>query len=117
MSFEHSPQSKVKKSVASCLKEALEELFEALNMDTVLVENKLKVTTKEFVTDFIHMCDEIKSAEDIVETWHVDIELAKTLFSLFSEVVFGSASYDDFDTIPDFCDSDFVDQSTDSDDD
>ena len=111
----------MRKSVASCLTEAFEELFAALNMDTVLVESELKVTTKEFVRDFIHMCDEVKSATDIVETWHVDPILAETLFSLFSEVVFGSTSYDyldtDFATDLENCDSDFLDLSTDSDND
>ena len=111
----------MKKSVTSSLTEAFEELFEALNMDTVLVESELKITTKEFVKDFLHMCDEVKSAKDIVETWHVDSVLAKTLFSLFSEVVFGGASYDhsdtDFPTDLEYCDSDFLDQSTDSDND
>ena len=111
----------MKKSIASSLKEAFEELFEDLNVDTVLVEGELEVTTKEFVKDFIYMCDEVKSAKDIVETWHVEHILAETLFSLFSEVIFGSASCDyidtDFDSELEYCDSDFLDQSTDSDND
>ena len=110
------PQPKVRRSVASSLKDAFKELFEALNMDTVLVEGKLEVTTKDFIKDFITMCDEVKSDRDIVITWHVDPILAKTLFSLFSEVVFGSDCDDDsLDTDSEHCDSDCLDQSTDSD--
>ena len=38
------------------------------------------------------MSDEIKTAEDITNIWHIEPELAKEMFSLFVDVVFEETS-------------------------
>ena len=106
----------MRKSVASSLIEAFTELFEALNLDTVLVEGKLEVSTRDFIKDLVKMCDEVKSEKDIVNMWHIDQALAQTLFSLFSEVVFGTELDDVLEEyVEENYDSDDLDLSSDSD--
>ena len=112
----HNTKSKIRKSVASSLIEAFTELFEALNLDTVLVEGKLEVSTRDFIKDLVKMCDEVKSEKDIVNMWHIDQALAQTLFSLFSEVVFGTELDDVLEEyVEENYDSDDLDLSSDSD--
>ena len=60
-----------------------------MRLDTLSVENELKVTTKNFIKDFLKMSAEIKTEEDIVNIWHVEPSVAKMVFQLFSEIVFG----------------------------
>ena len=113
-----SQKSKVMtKSVAVTLKEAMGELFTALNMETLLVEKDLKVFSKDFINDFIKMSDEITAEEDIVDMWHIDPALAHHIFLLFTEVVF--ESYDipldsDCELEESDPDSDVLDRSSDS---
>ena len=85
--FSQNPLKKFSKSVAFELKEALEELFVTLQMDTLLVEGDLVITTKGFIKDFIKMCDEIKTKEDIIEMWHIDEAIALNVILLFHEVI------------------------------
>ena len=79
----------------------MEELFLALQMDTILVEDELVITTRGFIKDFLRMCDEIRTKEDIMEIWHVDATIAHKVILLFNEVInedFGdSLSSDDDD--------------------
>ena len=75
------------KSVASGIKGALVELFEALNMETISVEKDLKVNTRGFIKDFIKVIDEIKTEEDIVSIWHIDPVVAARVFSLLKDVL------------------------------
>ena len=81
--------AKVQKSVASLLNEALEELFDALGLKTLLLENEVEISSSSFIRDFIKMVDEVHSEKDIVDIWHVDQALANTLFTVFEEVLFG----------------------------
>ena len=46
---------------------ACEELFEAMDLKEVKVEDDLSMSTSSFLTDFIHMIDEIKRPSDIVQ--------------------------------------------------
>ena len=105
---------KLTKSVAREVREAFEELFSSLGINTVLVEGELEMKPDSLVKDFLKMSDEIKSAEDIVSLWHIDQSIAKKLFMLFDEIVFGH-----FDTLTDDSDpgsdSDALDKSSDSD--
>ena len=99
------------------LKEAMGELFAAMGADTLLVEDELEVTTKNFVKDFLKMSDEVKTENDIIEIWHIDKTVAHQIFMLFNEVVFGDLcdSDDDSDTASESeVDLDDDDQSTDS---
>ena len=52
---------KVNKSVALDLTEGLKELFRAMRMDYVLVENQFKVKINNFIKDFIREAVKIKS--------------------------------------------------------
>ena len=99
-------KSRIKKSVASQLKEALKELFEALGVVTLLIENELDINVDDFIRDFIRMCDEIKSDTDIVNLWHVDSLVASDVYKLFIEIL-----HDDGD---DFSDSDKDDTALDT---
>ena len=85
--FPINPNPKVSKSVIADLKDAIEELFAALRINTILVENELKVTTKSFIIDFVKMVDEVKSDKDIVDIWHIDAKIAHQLFQVLTEVV------------------------------
>ena len=53
--------------MSSELKMACEELFEAMDLKEVKVEDDLSMSTSSFLTDFIHMIDEIKRPSDIVQ--------------------------------------------------
>ena len=92
------------------------ELFGAMGMDSVLIENELKVTISSFAKDFLKMADELKTKEDIVELWHIDPIVAEKLFNLFNEVVFGvlDDAYNDNREESD-SESDVIDESSDSD--
>ena len=107
---------KVTKSVGAELKESIVELFGAMGMDSVLIENELKVTISSFAKDFLKMADELKTKEDIVELWHIDPIVAEKLFNLFNEVVFGvlDDAYNDNREESD-SESDVIDESSDSD--
>ena len=79
----------MRKSVAVDLKEAIEELFDALGFDNIMMEGDQSVSVKSFIKDFIKTVDEVKNEKDIVELWHIDPVIAQNLFMLFKEVVFG----------------------------
>ena len=111
--FPQKPKVRVSKSVGAELKESIVDLFTAMRMDCVLIENDLKVTLSSFAKDFIKMADEIKSKDDIVSLWHIDPLVARKLFDLFNEVVFGVVDTSDVSDVSD-SDSDVADESTDS---
>ena len=79
----------MRKSVAVDLKEAIEELFDALGFDNIMMEGDQSVSVKSFIKDFIKTVDEVKNEKDIVELWRIDPVIAQNLFMLFKEVVFG----------------------------
>lgn len=114
--FTQNEKLKVSKSAARDLIEALEELFAALRISTILVENELQVSTTSFIKDFVKMIDEIKCANDIVNTWHIDTVVAEKVFLLFEEVIFvdQGAISEEFKNETDE-DSDILDLSSDSD--
>ena len=62
----------VKKSVALLLREAMQDLFETQGIVSLLVEDELDIKIDDFITDYLCMCDEINSQNDIVEIWHID---------------------------------------------
>ena len=105
---------KLTKSVATEVREAFEELFSTLKMNTILVEGELEIKTSSLIKDFLKMSDEIKSVNDIVNLWHIDRSIAKNMFMLFDEIVFGN-----FDILSDASDkesdSDTLDGSSDDD--
>ena len=41
------------------------------------------------------MLDEIKTAQDIVEMWHIDARVAEKVFEIFQEVIFSSQNLTD----------------------
>ena len=62
------------------------------------------------------MSDEIKTAEDITNIWHIEPEVAKEMFNLFMDVVFEETTENIFsdgegETTDEDCD-DEVDQSS-----
>ena len=93
---------KIRKSVAVDLKEAIEELFNALGFDNIMMEGDQSVSVKSFIKDFIKTVDEVKDENDIVELWHIDPAIAQNLFMLLKEVVFGEL--EDCDTLEDIID-------------
>ena len=109
----HNPKFRVSKSVGTELKESIKELFAAMKMDSVLIENELKVTVTSFAKDFLKMTDEVKTENDIVRLWHIDTFVAKKLFDLFNEVVFGVLDYSSNSSGDSESDSDNLDESTD----
>ena len=116
--FPHDQKLKVRKSVAIELKQAIEELFDALGLDRILMEGELAVTTSSFAKDFIKLIDEVKDERDIMELWHIEFSLAQELFLLFKEVVYGDKGDGDEETSDDIesvSDSDETDESFDLD--
>ena len=75
------------KSIKRMLKEGLSELFIDLECETLMVEDCLEIKVDDFITDFMRMVDEIKCKEDIVEMWHIHLDIAEEIFQLFYEIV------------------------------
>ena len=80
---------KLSKSVAAELKVALKELFMAVSLKDVQVEDGLSVSVDSFIADFSKMIDEVKAESDITKMWHVKPEVAGWVFSTLNEVVYG----------------------------
>ena len=70
------------------------ELFDAMAVKEVKVEQNLVLTTKNFINDFVKVIDEVKAAADIVRIWHVDFDLSSKLFSTLTDVLYGDALSD-----------------------
>ena len=85
---------KLSKSVSSELRFALLELFEAMSVKQVKVENDLALSITSFVADFIKVIDEVKNASDIVHIWHVSSDVASKVFSTLNDVLYGEELYD-----------------------
>ena len=83
------------KSVASELKNALNELFEVLSVKCIKVETSLEISCADFIRDLMRVIDEIKSAVDIVRLWHIDLQLAVQVFDVVQEVLFEEDTSED----------------------
>ena len=70
-------EHKVSKSVSSDLKESLTDLFIAMKIDTIMVEDDLAVPVKNFIKDFVKVIDEVRTEQDIVS-----VELNMCLFQI-----------------------------------
>ena len=90
--FKKSSNKKRTKSVIQHLKYELNEIFAAMRKDYVFMEDH-PVPASSFVQDFLSMSDEISSAEDIVNLWHIETNIAYKVYAVYSE--FMSASLDD----------------------
>ena len=101
---------KLKKPVVTELREALEELFDALGTESLLLENEVEISSDSFIKDFIKMSDEVKSEKDIVEIWHLNPIVASDVFMVFEEVLFGGS--DACEIYPDEYDDNFVEDET-----
>ena len=77
---------KLRNSVSSELKAALRELFTAMEVSSIKVEEKLDLNVASFIVDFVRVLDEIREPNDIVKLWHVSYETAKKIFSIFNAV-------------------------------
>ena len=69
------------------LRAGLWELFEALEIGTILVEETLELTVSSFTEDFIKTVDEITEPEDIVKLWHISVDMAQYIFSILNDVM------------------------------
>ena len=58
-----------------------------MDIKEVKVEDDLSMSTSSFLTDFIHMVDEIKGPSDIVQLWHVDGTIADQMYEVMQEVI------------------------------
>ena len=81
-------EHKVSKSVSSDLKESLTDLFIAMKIDTIMVEDDLAVPVKNFIKDFVKVIDEVRTEQDIVSMWHIDPTVAKKVFMLLNDVIY-----------------------------
>ena len=115
--FPEKSHHKIARSVASSLKEAMEELFIAMGIDFLLVENELQISVSSFIKDFLKMSDEIRREQDIVDMWHLEPTVAHSVFQLFSEVLFGGLDLEitTENIESEDSESDFLDQSIDED--
>ena len=79
---------KLKKSVYKELKNALSELFLAMKISELRVEDNLKVDCSSFICDFLRVVDEVKSPLDIVKLWHIEKWVAEKIFSILDDVLY-----------------------------
>ena len=84
---------KFNKSVKSELRSGLCDLFDALEIGTILVEETLEMTVSSFTEDFIKAVDEITEPGDIVKLWHISLEMAQNIFSVFNDVMNSQPGY------------------------
>ena len=106
---------KLSKSVAAELKLALKELFHAVTMREVKVEDGLTVSVDSFIADFVKMIDEVKADSDIARMWHVKPDVASWVFSTLNEVLYGGEELSDKASSSDESE-DFLDAESSSDD-
>ena len=97
LSFFFPPKASLKlsKSVSEELREALADLFQALNITQVRVEDDLTVSIESFCSDFLRMVDEVKSFHDIERIWHVHSKIARAVFAILEEVLLGDSDPSD----------------------
>ena len=84
------PPNKILKRSASVkneVKAGLRELFEALELTTVSVENSLEVGISSFIGDIIRVIDEIQEPLDVVKRWHVPYGIAEKIVAVLNEVL------------------------------
>ena len=111
--FNQSTRPKVSRSVSARLREAMEEIFTAMEIETLLVEQEFELSTGSLIRDFIKNCDEIRAVQDIVDMWHIEYSVAESLYLLFNEVVFGKLNFDSDENLEsDESESDVSDVST-----
>ena len=79
----------MKKSVAKELDTALIEMFSAMKISSLKVENNLSLDISNFIKDLKKTLDEIHSAKDIAQCWHISKRVAEHVFAVIKEVVFG----------------------------
>ena len=87
--FPDRSSSKLSKSVTSELRFALKELFAAMSMKELKVENNLHLGISNFVDDFIKVIDEVKTDADIIDNWHISPAIASKVFSTLNNVLHG----------------------------
>ena len=58
-----------------------------MDIDFLLVDNCLEISTQNFIEDLLKVLDEIRSANDIVDTWHIPAEVASKIQSVISEIL------------------------------
>ena len=107
---------KQSKSLSSEIKSALEELFAAMSVKLIQVENNLVLSISSFSKDVVKNVDEINSAKDISRMWHVSSDVALKVFSILTEVIYGD-EISDSGSSSDESDDDFDEEYSDSSDD
>ena len=75
----------------------LKELFAAMSMKELKVENNLHLGISNFVDDFIKVIDEVKTDADIIHNWHISPAIASKVFSTLNNVLHGD-EFSDSDT-------------------
>ena len=86
--FPKTPKKKLKVSVANTLREAISELFTAMNKKDIVLDKSERVSVTSFIKDFCKMTGEINDKQDIIQLWSIEDALAENLFDLLKEVVF-----------------------------
>ena len=69
------------------LKKSLSELFRSLDMDFLQIDNCLAIPTQNFIEDLLKVLDEIRTANDIADTWHIPAEVACKIQSVIDEIL------------------------------
>ena len=87
--FPANPKLKISKSVASELKSALVELFKEMKLSCIKVEGQLELNCSNFIDDMTKMLDEIRDPDDIIKFWHVERDLARNVYLVLQDVIFG----------------------------
>ena len=70
------------------LDSALSDLFHVMNLSNVKVEQNLELSASNLSHDIKRAIDEINSPQDIVDFWHIPIQVAQSIFLVLREVLF-----------------------------
>ena len=74
----------MRKSVAVDLKEAIEELFDALGFDNIMMEGDQSVSVKSFIKDFIKKLTKSRMRKTLL-SYGILTQLLLKIFSCFSK--------------------------------
>ena len=88
--FKNTSTKRRSKPVMKQLKDKLHGFFKAIRIDSVIFEGAHSVSVHSFVKDFLTMTDEITSADDIANLWHIESGIACKVYSVYSEVMHGT---------------------------
>ena len=60
-----------------------------MKLSCIKVEGQLELNCSNFIGDVTKMLDEIRDPDDIIKFWHVERDLARNVYLVLQDVIFG----------------------------